>query len=326
MPAQKGFRIVVLALIALGLAQSWALVVLPRSVISTAPLPVGQSGERNLVFADEFEGTALNAANWHTCFWWSTISCSIESNNELELYTANNVSVANGALQLQARREQAVGWNGKSYDYTSGMISSGGRKYETPPGFTFKYGYVEARVKVPAGQGLWPAFWLLPANYTSRPEIDVMEILGHEPNVNHMNYHYLEADGTRGDTGTTWRGTDFSAGWHTFAVDWEPEAMVWYVDGVERWRYTDPATISSEPSYILLNQAVGGTWPGAPDSSTVFPSDYLVDYVRVWSKGSSSSGSAPATQATTVPVPTPTPTSPSWSARLTAPHLTGHLE
>jgi beta-glucanase (GH16 family) len=244
--------------------------------------PVG--GTWNLAFADEFDGTALNAQKWHTCHWWASTTCSIETNNELELYTRDNVSVANGMLKLQARRENAVAWNGNTYNYTSGMVSTGGKVDEIDPGFVFTYGYVEARVKVPKGQGLWPALWLLPANHEWPPEIDVMEILGDSTNVQHMNYHYPLADGSAAKVGSAWTGPDFSADWHTFGVDWSAEAIVWYVDGVERFRYSDASNITSEPSYVLLNLAVGGNWPGSPDATTPFPSDYLVDYLRIWNR------------------------------------------
>jgi len=252
--------------------------------VTTAAAAPPASSTWNLAFADEFDGTTLNASKWHTCHWWASTTCSIETNKELELYTRNNVSVADGALKLQARRENAVAWNGSTYNYTSGMVSTGGKVDEIAPGFVFTYGYVEARVKVPKGQGLWPALWLLPANHGWPPEIDVMEIVGNEPNVTHMTYHYPRPDGTAANVGTSWAGPDFSADWHTFAVDWSPEALVWYVDGVERSRYTVAANITSEPSYVLLNLAVGGNWPGAPDATTPFPSDYLVDYVRVWNR------------------------------------------
>jgi len=274
-------RIVMLPL----LVGSIALPSLARAAgAAVGPLPVGSSGGANLVFSDEFDGTALNAGRWHTCSWWATTTCSIETNHELELYTRNNVSVAGGVLKLQARRETAVAWNGTTYGYTSGMISSGGRSGEIAPGFTFRYGYMEARVKVPAGQGLWPAFWTLPADYSWPPEIDVMEILGHEPNVTEMHYHYNDAGGTHRGPGARWAGPDFSAGWHTFGVDWQPGAMVWYVDGIERWRFTDAFAITATPQYLVLNLAVGGDWPGSPNASTPFPSDYLVDHVRVWDR------------------------------------------
>src|SRR5206468_3266630 len=116
----------------------------------------------------------------------------------------------------------------------------------------------------------------------SRPEIDAMEMLGDSTNVQHMNFHYVRPDGRRGDAGLTWTGPDFSAGWHTFGVDWEPSAIVWYVDGVERWRFTDASVIPHESMYLLANLAVGGSWPGAPDGSTPFPSSFDVDYIRVW--------------------------------------------
>jgi hypothetical protein len=164
------------------------------------------------------------------------------------------------------------------------MISTGGRKYLRPPGFTFTYGYVEARVRVPAGQGLLPALWLLPASYRSRPEIDVVEILGQEPNVDRMHLHYIAPDGTERDPGAAWRGPDFSAGWHTFGVDWRPDAVVWYVDGVERWRLDDPDAVPAEPMYVVATLAVGGDWPGTPGASTEFPASFDLDYVRVWQR------------------------------------------
>jgi beta-glucanase (GH16 family) len=164
------------------------------------------------------------------------------------------------------------------------MVMTGGRKGETPPGFTFTYGYAEARVRVPNGKGLWPAFWLLPATYESRPEIDAMEILGDSPTVQRMAFHYVAPDGTKADAAATWSGPDFSAGWHTFGVDWEPDAIVWYVDGVERFRYANSSTVTSSPMYVLLDLAVGGDWPGAPDATTVFPAYFDVDYVRIWQR------------------------------------------
>ncbi|MEA2973857.1 MAG: hypothetical protein QOG82_2315 [Actinomycetota bacterium] len=278
---------------------------------AAGPLPVGSSGGANLVFSDEFDGTALNSGKWHTCSWWSSTTCSIETNNELELYTKNNVSVASGMLKLQARKENAVAWNGKTYNYTSGMISSGGRSGSIPAGFTYKYGYAEARVKVPAGQGLWPAFWTLPSDYSWPPEIDIMEILGNKPNQQEMHYHYLNSAGVHQGPGQAWVGPDFSADWHTFGVDWQPNAMIWYVDGVERWRFTDASAITAKPQYLLLNLAVGGNWPGSPNAATPFPSDYLVDYVRVWDRfgtAGSPTTTAPAPTTTTVPAPTTTTT------------------
>src|SRR4051794_40174546 len=190
------------------------------SSAAVTPVPVGSAGGANLLFSDEFDGASLNTTTWHTCSWWAATTCSIESNHEQELYTPNNVSVANGALKLQARQENAVAWNGKTYNYTSGMVSTGGLSGQKAPGVTYKYGYAEARVAIPAGQGLWPAFWTLPSDYSWPPEIDAMEILGNAPNTTHMTYHYQDAAGAHQQSGTSWAGPDFSAGWHTFGVDW----------------------------------------------------------------------------------------------------------
>jgi beta-glucanase (GH16 family) len=164
------------------------------------------------------------------------------------------------------------------------MLTTGRHSYEEhlPARFTFTYGYAEIRARVPAGVGLWSAFWLLPATHKARPEIDVMEIIGHEPDMLHMHFHYRDADGEQQSVGGDWRGPDFSRGWHRFGVDWRPGAIVWYVDGVERFRFDDRDQIPAQPMYLLLNLAVGGDWPGEPDPSTRFPSTFEIDYVRVW--------------------------------------------
>jgi beta-glucanase (GH16 family) len=240
-----------------------------------------QSGWR-LVFSEDFGGHSLDTRVWRTCFWWATTTCSIEPNHELELYTPSDVSVAGGTLRLRTRKQSMVGWNGRTYDYTSGMVMTGGRAADGPPGFAFRYGRAVARVKVPKGPGLLPAFWLLLASGASRPEIDAMEILGSSTNVDRMHIHYVGAGGRPAGAEADWTGPDFSAGWHTFAVDWEPKAIVWYVDGVARWRVSDPDAIPRRPMYLLLTLAVGGEFPGPPSASTMFPSSMQVDYVRVW--------------------------------------------
>jgi len=250
---------------------------IPTPSPSPSPMPVGQPGEWNLIFQDEFDADILDETVWHKCFWWASETCAIEPQNPDGLYNPDDAYIENGILRLRAQERDMVAWNGDLYHYTSGLVITGGRKYEKPPGFVFTYGYIEARVKVPSGQGLWPAFWLLPANYESRPEIDIMEILGHTPNIQRMHYHWIG-----GDAGQNWEGPDFSEDWHTFAIDWTPDALIWYVDGVERWRFEE--SISSEPSYLLLNLSVGGNWPGHPDDATAFPSFFDIDYVRVWKK------------------------------------------
>jgi beta-glucanase (GH16 family) len=248
--------------------------------------PLGQTGDWNLLFSDDFDGVSLDPDRWTTCYWWDNAGFTNLGNNELEWYQPYNVSVSNGVLKLRAQEQTINASDGITYHYTSGMVTTGRSTWDTsaPTRFVFQYGYAEMRARVPGGQGLWPAFWMLPDTHNSRPEIDVMEILGHEPDVLHMNFHYLYDDGSRGDSGTDWKGPDFSADWHTFGVDWQPDAIVWYVDGIERWRYTDVAHIPSQPLYLLANLAVGGDWPGPPDEMTPFPSFFEIDYVRVWKR------------------------------------------
>jgi beta-glucanase (GH16 family) len=256
----------------------------PAPTVAEGPAPV--TAGRSVVFAEEFDGRSLDSDTWHTCFWWAPTTCTIETQKSLGLYTPDNLTVGDGVLTMQARREQAEGWNGKSFEYTSGAVSTGGSEYSRPvkkPGFTFRYGYVEARIRVPAGQGLVPAFWLATADHSWPPEIDIMEVLGSEPTRTTMHYHYRRANGTHANVGDGWRGPDFSAGWHTFGVDWQPGSLVWYVDGVERARHVD-ASVTDKHVYLVLNLAVGGTWSGPPDTSTRLPADLLVDWVRVYQR------------------------------------------
>jgi beta-glucanase (GH16 family) len=265
----------------------WLILLLVGLVVAMQipTLPRALAAEPALLFDDEFDGPALDTHKWVPTYWWGSNGCTIATNGELEWYLPDEVSVSNGTLKLQASKRTVTGGDGKTYNYTSGVVTTGKACWQdaAPDKFTFQYGYVEMRAKAPKGRGLWPAFWLLSGDQDWPPEIDVLEILGHQPNIAYMTVHFEDAEGVHRSSGGQWTGPDFSAGWHTFGVDWQPTAIVWYVDGVERRRYTIRDHIPAEPMYLLLNLAVGGTWPGAPDASTVFPASYEVDYVRVWS-------------------------------------------
>lgn len=147
-----------------------------------AGLPHPPGDDLELVFSEDFD-EPLDPDLWGRCHWWRAEACTIESNDELELYFADNVRTGDEVLTLEARRETVRDPDGRAYPYSSGMISTGPPEYETPARYAFTYGYVEARLRLPAGQGLWPAFWLLPADQESRPEIDVIETLGHRPDT-----------------------------------------------------------------------------------------------------------------------------------------------
>ncbi|SRR6266852_1649421 len=269
-------------------------------------LPTGQTGNWIMLFHDSFNGTALDTRKWTTCYFNFSVGNGCDHDQgELELYQPDNVFESNGVLNLRAEKQSIRASNGKTYDYTSGMITTGPTTAASnDTRFSFQYGYMEMRARVPRGKGLWPAFWMLPADLSWPPEIDVFEILGDASNVINMHYHFPTASGGEGDSGKDWTGPNFSAGWHIYAVDWEPHAITWYVDGVERRRYTDAAHITSKPMYLIADLAVGGDLPGPPDSSTQFPSYFQIDYIRVWkSEASSTHTSVPVVLASAPGLP-----------------------
>ena len=256
----------------------------PRASSSSEPLGGGSGWRR--VFSDEFNASALATTNWTRCYWWDDDGCTNLSNRNLNWYTRNNISVADGMLVLTAREEPTSGTGGRSYPYTSGIVTTG--RYYSERGqsdrFGFTYGFVEVRARIPSGRGLWPAIWLLPSTQRALPEIDIMEVLGHRPNVLEMHFHYVGENGRRRKANKRVTVGDLSRNFHVYGLEWSPNAIVWYLDGVERMRFTDASAIPHESMYLLINLAVGGTWPGAPDANTRFPADFLIDYVRIWQR------------------------------------------
>lgn len=241
------------------------------------------AGHGELVLNEEFNGSQLDSTLWNRCHWWGRNGCTIDSNNELQWYTPDGVAVADGALQLRAVRRPVVGSDGATYDYRSGMVTSG-RVSSDPKSlakFAFLYGRMEVRARVPRGEGLWPALWLLPITNKSRPEIDLLEVRGSATDRMSMHVHTTSPSGKRVSNGSRWVGQDLADGWHTFALDWRAGSLRWFVDGVQVWN-VDGAMVPSEPLYIVANLAVGGDWPGPPSAATRFPSTFEIDYVRVW--------------------------------------------
>ena len=156
--------------------------------------------------------------------------------------------------------------------YTSGMISSYGKFAQQPGWFEIRCEVAEregdvARLLAASGDKTWP------------PEIDILEILGHEPDKVYMTNHWATEPGSHEGNGKAFKGPDFSAGYHTFALDWSKDALVWYVDGVERFRTTE--NVPHVPMYILANLAVGGDWPGMQNADTQFPGYMDTDYIAV---------------------------------------------
>jgi beta-glucanase (GH16 family) len=252
------------------------------------PTPTAVPGQPTLLFSDDFDGTALDTNRWTTCYWWAEgkDGCTIISDNELEWYRPDNVLVSDGSLKLRGQEQTFQASNGRTYDYTSGMVTTGrtGQDDPLPDRFAFQHGYAEIRARVPRGQGLWSSFWLLPSDQGWPPQIDAMILRGDQPNEMTMGVYFNYEDGGQGRNSRPWRGPDLSAGWHTFAVEWQPEGLAWYVDGVKRWADNDPQHVPGEQMYLILNLAIRGDYPGPPDSDTPFPSDFEIDYVKVWSE------------------------------------------
>ncbi|HET8914952.1 MAG TPA: glycoside hydrolase family 16 protein, partial [Propionibacteriaceae bacterium] len=142
-----------------------------------------------VVLDESFDGATLNTSIWNTCHWWADHGCTIATNDELEWYLPEQVSVSDGALRLTADRDPTRGSDGREYEYRSGMVTTGPISSDSEAKVSWTYGTVEARLRVPAGRGLWPALWMLPASGESRPEIDIMEVFGQDPGLNIMHFH-----------------------------------------------------------------------------------------------------------------------------------------
>lgn len=239
----------------------------------------------NLVWSDEFDGSALNTANWN---YQTGDGCDLGicgwGNNEEQFYKEENVEVSGGTLKITAKRERNRG-----SAYTSGRINTNGKQ-----GFTF--GRMEARIKLPAGGGLWPAFWMLSTNepYGGWPqsgEIDIMEFVGNTPDEILGYIHYGDPSPNNQNQGKAFRlhEGNFFDDWHEFAVEWEATEIRWYIDGY-LFSTKTPADVapfnwpfdSGNTMHFLLNVAVGGNLGGAVDNS-IFPATMEIDYVRVFS-------------------------------------------
>src|SRR5581483_3638879 len=257
--------------------------------LTQAANPPERSGWK-LVWSDEFNGphgSPIDSSKW-----------TLESggngwgNDELEYYTARpeNSFQQDGNLVIQAIQEKYTGADGVTRDYTSARLKTEGK-------FTQKYGRFEARIKIPQGQGIWPAFWLLgddigKVGWPKCGEIDIMENIGKEPSTIHGTIHGPGYSGGKGPSAAYAQPGDerFAADFHVYAVEWEKKAIRFYVDD-HLYATRTPADLPKgtkwvyeHPFFVILNVAVGGGWPGNPDSSSVFPQTMLVDYVRVYKR------------------------------------------
>ncbi|MDQ0796543.1 discoidin domain-containing protein [Streptomyces sp. B1I3] len=264
--------------------------------IQAPPLPSDPANPPRLVWSDDFDGAAggkPDSSKWRA-------DPGTGPNNELENYTDHRNAALDGAghLVMEARKEVTAGSScprdplsgSTTCQYTSARMNTGAT-------FQFTYGRVEARIKVPKGNGLWPAFWMMGGDFlTGRPwpyngEIDIMEILGKDVKTAYSTVHApaYNGGGGIGAPYTLPGNADFSDDFHTWVADWNSKGITYSLDGrtvltldKEQVEQTRGPWIFDHPHYLILNLAVGGDWPGPTDASTPFPAKMLVDHVRVY--------------------------------------------
>ncbi len=241
-----------------------------------------------LTFDDEFNSFNWNSSGtpgngtWQTNFYFG--GRSLPSNGEQETYSdastgTNPFSIVptgtagSTALDIQAKPAASGG-------YTSGLIT-------TEPSFTQTYGYFEMKAELPQGSGLWPAFWLLPADKSWPPEIDTLEAFGApnahgEGGANQYHVGAISGDSSQNNGGWQAVSPDIFNSYNTYGVKWDPQHITYYFDGQEVAQVNTP-TDADKPMYMLANLAVGGNWPGDPNASTPFPADMKIDWIRAYS-------------------------------------------
>jgi len=263
----------------------------PAGSATALAAPASDVGILATTFDDEFNapaGTPVDGSKWNM------ETGDNVNNHERQYYTnstSNAVHDGQGNLVITARRENPGNyncWYGRC-EYTSARLNTSGK-------FSQAYGSFETRMKMSRGQGMWPAFWLLGGgNWPNDGEIDIMENVGFEPNTVHGTIHGPGYSGSGGIGAGYSIGSPFADGFHTFRLEWSPNLLVWKVDG-NTYETRTPADLGGRTwvfnhnFFIILNLAVGGYWPGDPDSSTPMPNTLTVDYVRVTNDTSGGGG------------------------------------
>ncbi|MEJ0091848.1 MAG: family 16 glycosylhydrolase [Limisphaerales bacterium] len=268
---------------------------LSRMVLLLALMaPVLCQAAWQLTWSDEF--TQADGSSPDSAKWGFDIGGGGFGNNELESYTSrtNNARIQGGQLVIEAKQENYTGTDNIPRNYTSARMLTKGK-------WSWTYGRMEARIKIPRGQGIWPAFWMLGANINTTPwpncgEIDIMENIGKtsEQGKVYGTIHGPQSGGDYnggagvGGSYTLPGGAVLGDDFHVFAIEWTTNQIKWFMDNQQYFTAT-PANLPgggtwpfTQPQFFLLNVAVGGNWPGNPDGTTVFPQQMLVDYVRIY--------------------------------------------
>jgi hypothetical protein len=231
----------------------------------TVPARPILSGLSKVIFDDEFDRAGLDTSKWNieSMDPGGFRTCCLTDG--LQYWIPQALSFQNGYLRITSDK-QSMGR--ESYD--SGAI-------DTEKKFSFTYGRVDIRARLPYGQGMWPALWMLDSN--TNHEIDIMEMVS-DPTIVYQHYHVNVPTMNSYVPSCIYKGPNFSTGFHTYSVVWKSSAIAWLVDGVLVCQVTQQ--VVQKPMYLLLDVAIGGSWPGAPDSTTLFPQYTDIDYVRVY--------------------------------------------
>jgi hypothetical protein len=241
--------------------------------------PLSYQG-KTMVWSDEFNAETLNTNNWSYDVGDGCPNCGW-GNNELQSYTrGDNVSFSSGKMIIEARKETFGGKN-----YTSTRLVSMDKQ-------SFKFGRIDIRAKLPRGQGIWPAFWMLGSNFKTAGwpacgEIDIMEFLGHDENRVHSTIHYKFGNNARNTTASLLNDKALPDEYHVYSLDWQQDKIRMLVDD-KLINEFNPASIVgpghpfNESFFFIINTAVGGNWPGSPNATTYFPQWLYVDYIRVF--------------------------------------------
>ncbi|MFA5850466.1 MAG: glycoside hydrolase family 16 protein [Bacteroidales bacterium] len=261
------------------------------SISGTYGQKSNESGKKEwrMIWNDEFNGKTLDLTKWNV------LIRETSKHNELQYYVPDDVYLGNGCLRIRSRIRDF----GNKH-YTSGRL-------DTKDKLAITYGRIEIRGKLPVGKGLWPAYWLYPQNRdwqmeyvmseavangreSSIPEyrpwyseIDIMEFLGHEPKVMYATFHYYSFQGVKKTSSATVNGdVSYADDFHLYVLEWEADVIRWYLDG--KLIHTATEGVPHNDHFLILNTAIGGSWPGNPDSTTVFPQFHDIDYVRVYKR------------------------------------------
>lgn len=285
----EDFTLSIVDVVGATISQSSIIIVIENDDIGTGNVVIPSTGYStpneydgfSLIWNDEFEGETLNEDFWtfeigNGTWGWG--------NNELEYYRKDNTELTDGFIVIEARDEKFGGFN-----YTSSRIITKNK-------FDFTFGRIDVRAVIPEGQGIWPAIWMLGSNISEVGwprcgEIDIMELVGHQPSKLHSTVHYSDSSGNRimnGSSTTLPASKKFSQDFHVFSIIWEKDRIEFLLDDVP-FHVITRASLGSQnpypfndPFFFIFNVAVGGNWPGSPDSTTKFPQHMIVDYIRVF--------------------------------------------